>query len=1153
MKHKVQILAGLLGIVLVMTAFSTAVASFGVPSETDIVLVSLSGENDVSRIEMVGGEILETYPDKALIEIPEKGERDLRAEGIDISSTLPGRTELSVKGHQFDVNEGMPDFPEELTIDGYESGEKGIYLVNMIGPIHSEWRARLESRGIEIINYVPNYAYEVKMTPEWAERVEDLEFVEWVDIYQPGFKLAEDVEPGMITVTFANGERSIINVRNEDQLVELANRNDVYYISHFIEPELSDEMATQTIGGGLWIWDPENDPDSAYRGHGDYGSLATQLGYDGDGVTIAVADTGLGDGTTYDAGHPDFDGRVIGGYDYESESFEEGEWDDGHGHGTHCTGSAAGHTHGGTGETVYEDYYAAEGTAPGSEIFAVKIFDDGGNWIAGDDYYEIVEIPKQAEDSYIHSNSWGSSAEGAYTESSEDFDRAVRDANRDSPENEPMTITVSAGNDGPGAMQGGGYNSIGAPATAKNVITVGSTENYPEGNPEAVSGFSSRGWTDDNRVKPDVMAPGEDIYSTQPDGEYDYMSGTSMSNPAVAGAAASIVDWYESAYGEKPHPSMVRALMINTAYDLANEQSDTGENSPYIPNQDEGWGMVNLPNIVHKDVNMLLENENSLIETGEVNEYEIEQDDGTEPLRISLTWTDEAAQDGDEWTLKNDLNLEVESPSGDIYRGNNLVESWSVPGEDTYDTFDTNDDGWDDVNNVENVYLLPEDVEDGTYTVRVIGHNVPADANNDGDANQDYSLVKWNAVDSETEPGPLSPSDPDPADGETGVPTDVELSVYVEHESGDSMDVYFYDASDDSLIGEDSNVASGSRAYTMWENLDYGTTYQWYTVADDGAQTATSDTWSFTTEEATAPSITLTRPTGGEVWTAGDNEDITWDTTSGDGTITGVDLDYSTDGGSSWTNIVTDTEDDGVYTWTVPDESTEEAMIQATVNDDLGMSDTDTSGIFTIEGTTPPEITVTRPSGGEAWNAGDDEEITWDTTSGDGTITGVDLEYSVDDGASWSLIVEGTEDDGSYIWTVPDEDTDQARIRATVYDDNDLSDEDVSDQFTISGTSETTSPEIITFDLEDTSNPRWARVEVDWEVFDDDGDLETVELEMIDSDGNVVDSETNSVSGESASGTDELRDRDGSGEYEIVLTVTDTDGNSTTETKTIQL
>ncbi|MFP3872792.1 MAG: InlB B-repeat-containing protein, partial [Candidatus Aenigmatarchaeota archaeon] len=96
--------------------------------------------------------------------------------------------------------------------------------------------------------------------------------------------------------------------------------------------------------------------------------------------------------------------------------------------------------------------------------------------------------------------------------------------------------------------------------------------------------------------------------------------------------------------------------------------------------------------------------------------------------------------------------------------------------------------------------------------------------------------------------GPFSPSDPEPADGATGVDTSPTLSVYVEHENGTEMDVSFYDASDDSLIGTDDNVASGDRATVLWQGLDDLTTYEWYTeAADDEGMSTQSATWSFET------------------------------------------------------------------------------------------------------------------------------------------------------------------------------------------------------------------------------------------------------------------------------------------------------------------
>ena len=75
--------------------------------------------------------------------------------------------------------------------------------------------------------------------------------------------------------------------------------------------------------------------------------------------------------------------------------------------------------------------------------------------------------------------------------------------------------------------------------------------------------------------------------------------------------------------------------------------------------------------------------------------------------------------------------------------------------------------------------------------------------------------------------------------------TNIILSVDVTDPDGDSMDVEFYDASDDSLIAEDTGVASGGTASVTWSSLTTGS-YDWYAIADDGSATTQSDTWSFT-------------------------------------------------------------------------------------------------------------------------------------------------------------------------------------------------------------------------------------------------------------------------------------------------------------------
>jgi hypothetical protein len=94
---------------------------------------------------------------------------------------------------------------------------------------------------------------------------------------------------------------------------------------------------------------------------------------------------------------------------------------------------------------------------------------------------------------------------------------------------------------------------------------------------------------------------------------------------------------------------------------------------------------------------------------------------------------------------------------------------------------------------------------------------------------------------------PLEPNNPIPINDATGIDLNPTLSVDVNDPDADSLTVRFYDANDDSLIGTDFSVPSGSRAYIGWFNLDPLSMYNWYTVADDGEYTTQSNTWSFIT------------------------------------------------------------------------------------------------------------------------------------------------------------------------------------------------------------------------------------------------------------------------------------------------------------------
>ncbi|MCF6270089.1 MAG: hypothetical protein L3J41_10270 [Melioribacteraceae bacterium] len=188
----------------------------------------------------------------------------------------------------------------------------------------------------------------------------------------------------------------------------------------------------------------------------------------------------------------------------------------------------------------------------------------------------------------------------------------------------------------------------------------------------------------------------------------------------------------------------------------------------------------------------------------------------------------------------------------------------------------------------------------------------------------------------------------------------------------------------------------------------------------------------------------VTAPNGTENWEEGTvGQNITWNTGGYSGN---VDIHYSTDNGGTWNLIVLNTINDGTEAWLIPNTLSINALVRVQDTGGAGFID-QSDAVFTIAGINA----VTSPNGGENWEGGSSQTITWSTI---GTVTNSTIEYF--DGSGWTTLTT-TGSGNSYTWNpVNNTPTTSALVRVTNSAGASTDQSDAS--FTISGINAVTSP-----------------------------------------------------------------------------------------------
>ena len=565
---------------------------------------------------------------------------------------------------------------------------KYFVLLQFGQPLTVSQKEAIRNAGIELLDYIPPYSYNAAVTGNIEKNILQQVGVTGIIYIPPVLKLSRTVQqPEKYNwIKGSNGRLDVIlkiskaisiseakNYLQQNGYTVLPSPLEAYNIleCHVLSSNLT---ALASIPFVEYI-EPSHPQDKILNNRSRDMARANVAaapiaagGYNltGKGVTVGVGDDG--DPTN----HIDLQGHVINRNPFFYNV-----------HGTHVTGTV-----GGAG--IFR--YLSRGFAPQATIVS-QLF--GGIYLNAAAYVSDYGM-------VLTNNSYGavtgdSTYEGMYDLYSNVLDQQAFQF--------PELIHVFAsGNDGEVAVPPYVYhygNVLSGYQSAKNVVTVGRTDRTMY-----ASGTSSSGPVKDGRLKPEMMALGEEIISPSSTGDYASGWGTSQAAPAITGGMALMVEQYKKQFTVNPKGGLIKAILMNGGLDIGK----TG------PDFRHGYGMLNL----ERNLDMIKNNHfySGTISSGSVQTQNISIPANTAQLKVMLYWHDPAAAVFANRTLVNDLDLEITDALNNVIYPQKLD---TLP--QLVDNLPTT--GADRINNNEQIII---NNPTGTYTIRIKGYAVNVNA-----------------------------------------------------------------------------------------------------------------------------------------------------------------------------------------------------------------------------------------------------------------------------------------------------------------------------------------------------------------------------------------------------------------------------------------